>query len=800
VNWKITQWRSLNTRVTSFTLIIFVVSIWSLAFYATRTLRIDMERQLGEQQFSTASIVAANINWELDYRLRALEAVATGVRPTLLGNPAALQIHLEEHLGHLQMFNAGTFVTGIDGRAIASIPISLGRIGVNYLDRDYVIAALKEGKSAIGKPVIGKALKSPVFGMAAPIRDDHGKVIGALMGVTDLGQPSFLDKITENTYGKTGGYLLVAPQHKLIVTGTDKSRIMTATPAPGINPLFDRVVQGFEGSGSTVDSRGLAVFAAAKQIPVAGWLLFARIPAEEAFKPIHAMEQRMLLAAAFLTLLAGVLTWWMLRRQLAPMLATSKLLATLSATNLPPQPLPITRQDEIGDLIGGFNQLLETLKQRNTELQESESRWKFAIDGSGDGLWDWHVPPSTVFFSPRWKEMLGFAPDEIGSGLDEWSNRVHPDDLVRVMADVQAHLDGTTPHYINEHRVSCKDGTYKWILDRGMVVERDAANKPLRVIGTHTDITERKLAETKLQLAASVFSHTRESITITDAVGTIIDVNEAFTRITGYLREDAMGQNSRILSSGRQDKSFYTAMWIALTEQGYWSGEIWNRRKDGEVYAIEIAISAVKDATGAVQQYMALSSDITERKNLEEQVRQMAFFDPLTKIPNRRLLGDRLSQAMSASKRSSNYGALMMLDLDNFKPLNDTHGHLAGDLLLIEVARRLTECVRGADTVVRLGGDEFVVMLGELDADKAESAKQAAEVAEKIRTSLALPYRLTAGDEGPAGSEVEHRCTASIGVALFLNHQTSQTDILKQADAAMYQAKEAGRNGVRFYG
>jgi diguanylate cyclase (GGDEF)-like protein len=164
------------------------------------------------------------------------------------------------------------------------------------------------------------------------------------------------------------------------------------------------------------------------------------------------------------------------------------------------------------------------------------------------------------------------------------------------------------------------------------------------------------------------------------------------------------------------------------------------------------------------------------------------------------LLVDRLGQTMSASNRSGNYGALMMLDLDNFKPLNDAHGHMAGDLLLNEVARRLIQCVRGADTVARVGGDEFVVMLGELDTDKAESVKKAAEVAEKIRASLAQPYQLTLNEEGQAGSEVQHRCTASIGVALFLNHEASQADILKWADSAMYRAKAAGRNAIRFYG
>ena len=185
---------------------------------------------------------------------------------------------------------------------------------------------------------------------------------------------------------------------------------------------------------------------------------------------------------------------------------------------------------------------------------------------------------------------------------------------------------------------------------------------------------------------------------------------------------------------------------------------------------------------------------------MEEELHQLASFDPLTQLPNRHTLGDRISQTMSTSKRSGNYGALMMLDLDNFKPLNDAHGHHAGDVLLVEVARRLTECVRETDTVARVGGDEFVVVLGELNADAKESARQAAEVAEKIRVNLATPYRVILTEGSLAGCAVEHLCSASIGVVLFLSHEASQADLLKWADSAMYQAKRAGRNAIRFYG
>lgn len=243
-----------------------------------------------------------------------------------------------------------------------------------------------------------------------------------------------------------------------------------------------------------------------------------------------------------------------------------------------------------------------------------------------------------------------------------------------------------------------------------------------------------------------------------------------------------------------------------LVANGFWSGEIWNRRKDGKVYPEHLTLQALRNPQGIIQGYIALFADITERwhaqdalRRSEEKHRQMAYLDALTGLPNRRMLDDRLGQAIAVSKRSGLYAALMFLDLDNFKPLNDTHGHEVGDLLLIEAARRLTECLREVDTVARFGGDEFVVILSELGADKALSTEQASGVAEKIRVSLAAPYLLTVTQLGEEDKMLEYHCSASIGVVLFVNHEASQTDIMKWADVAMYQSKVAGRNRVRFY-
>jgi diguanylate cyclase (GGDEF)-like protein/PAS domain S-box-containing protein len=234
----------------------------------------------------------------------------------------------------------------------------------------------------------------------------------------------------------------------------------------------------------------------------------------------------------------------------------------------------------------------------------------------------------------------------------------------------------------------------------------------------------------------------------------------------------------------------------AGTQAGFSSFEAQHRCKDGRMLWGEVLSKPERDAHGRIVGYHGITREITERKQLEDQVHQLAFNDALTGVPNRRLLLDRLTKILAASKRSAKYGAVIFLDLDNFKPLNDVHGHEAGDMLLIEVARRLTAAVREVDTVARLGGDEFVVLLSELNVGRTESIKQAHTVAEKIRASLAAPYLLNVSMQNGV---MEHHSSASIGVVVFINHEASQSDILKWADAAMYQAKEAGRNTIRFY-
>ncbi|MCW3147844.1 EAL domain-containing protein [Stutzerimonas stutzeri] len=309
------------------------------------------------------------------------------------------------------------------------------------------------------------------------------------------------------------------------------------------------------------------------------------------------------------------------------------------------------------------------------------------------------------------------------------------------------------------------------------------------VVWLSRDVTDRVNAELEQRIAAIAFE-SQQGMLITDADNRIIRVNKAFTEISGYSAEEAVGQTTSLLTSGKHGPDFYRAMWASIAATGTWSGEIWNRRKSGEVFPEWLTISSVRNAKGTISHYVAAFTDITDRKVAEERIHHLAFYDPLTSLPNRRLLLDRLRQAMASSTRSGQLGALMFIDLDNFKNINDLHGHQTGDEVLQLAAARLTAEVRASDTVARLGGDEFVVMLESLASDPEQAATLAEHIGMKLLISLDQPYRI---------DDLSLHSSASIGVVLFGEDDSSSEELMKRADMSMYEAKMSGKNALRFF-
>ena len=372
----------------------------------------------------------------------------------------------------------------------------------------------------------------------------------------------------------------------------------------------------------------------------------------------------------------------------------------------------------------------------------------------------------------------------------ELAGRTDYDVFPEALADINYRLekramaDGIAVQQLDEQTDS--RGIKRWIDSRiTPIVGADGEAVGLYCISR--DVTEQKKAEEELRIAAAVES--QESTMITDADCVILRVNQAFTETTGYSSEEVVGKTPRLLKSGRHDKEFYRQMWDSIARTGAWRGEIWDRRKNGKIYPKMLSISAVKSGN-AVTHYVGSHIDISEHKAAEEAIKHLAFFDQLTGLPNRRLLMDRLRHALAFSARSGSGGALLFLDLDNFRTINDTMGHNVGDLLLQQVAQRLEGCVRKSDSVSRLGGDEFVVLLEGLSDEMLEVAAQTKIVGEKILAALNKPYQIAA---------LQHRSTPSIGIVLFGDQLLPMEELLKQADIAMYQAKQDGRNTLRFF-
>ena len=419
-------------------------------------------------------------------------------------------------------------------------------------------------------------------------------------------------------------------------------------------------------------------------------------------------------------------------------------------------------------------------KEAEHALVRSEQNYRELMEQAGDAITvAEHEGGRYMDVNQAACNMMGYTREEfLEIGIRQL---IHPDDLAKTPVRFEEMWSGKVIH--TERRLRRKDGRY---------IQVEMTSKMLpdgRLISIKRDVTQRKQAEADLRIAAVAFE-SQESLLITDADGVILRVNKAFTESTGYTSEEVVGQTPRILKSGRHDAAFYAAMWQSIHSTGTWQGEIWDRRKNGEIYPKWLTITAVKGEDRKVTHYVGSHTDITKRKAAEEEIKHLAFYDPLTRLPNRRLLMDWLQHALVASARNGRKGALLFIDLDNFKTLNDTLGHAIGDLLLQQVAQRLQSCVRDGDTVARLGGDEFVVMLEDLSEQALEAAAQTEAVGEKILATFVQPFLL-------AGQE--HTYTSSIGAALINGHQHALEELLKQADIAMYQAKKSGRNTLRFF-
>jgi diguanylate cyclase (GGDEF)-like protein/PAS domain S-box-containing protein len=418
-------------------------------------------------------------------------------------------------------------------------------------------------------------------------------------------------------------------------------------------------------------------------------------------------------------------------------------------------------------------------------LRESEQRLERVIEGANQGYWEWDLQSNAFKVSARWETLLGYAPGEMDTGPEHWPQLVHPDDLPLALASIERHKQGLSPNHEVEIRVKTHQGQWRWIQTSGRIVTHSEDGRPLLMSGTHTDICERKELELLQGEAAAVFANSYEAIMVVNAQGLITRVNAAFTRITGYTQEEVAGQSPRLLSSGRHDVRFFQDFWLALNTTGAWRGEIWNRRKSGDVFAVLQSVAVVRDVKGQLLHYVSVFADISQLKAHEAELDRVANYDSLTHLPNRRLLSDRLKQAILRADRSGKSCAICFLDLDGFKTVNDQLGHGVGDQVLLGVALNLTGILRAEDTLARLGGDEFVVLLSEVG-----TAEECTLILERMLEAARIPVQ--------AGEHLVH-VSASVGVSLYPSDNADPDILLRHADMAMYLAKQAGKNRYQLF-
>lgn len=400
------------------------------------------------------------------------------------------------------------------------------------------------------------------------------------------------------------------------------------------------------------------------------------------------------------------------------------------------------------------------------------------------GIWDWDLQSGRERWSDEQFRIFGFEPGSIKPTYDHFVQALHEEDRPLVLAAVKKAMEDPEYHYDVECRIRAADGKTKHLRCQGEVF-RDHGGAPVRMTGTVLDISQRKQSEEQLKVWGELFNNSGEAMLITDSTPKILGINREFTRLTGYEAVEVIGKNPNILKSNHHDRVFFQNFWASLTATGYWQGEIWDRRKDGSEYPKWSTISRIKNSQGATTHYVATFTDISERKATDEKIRYLYHYDPLTGLPNRTLLYEKIGAAIDQAMKDARHIAVLSLDLDQFKFVNDSYGHNVGDMLIQQVARRLRSCVRESDFVCRTGGDEFVIVLQNI-----KSVAETVPVVEKIAEQVRQPMLVADTDFG---------LTGSLGISVFPRDGTERDILLRNADIAMNFAKESGRNRYRFF-
>lgn len=557
--------RSLKTRVTGIAWLVFLGGFLALSVYVTWDLRRDMQQQIGAQQMSIVSLLADHVNEDLEQRLVMLDRVARDITAPQLARPADLQALLDQRPLLHNLFNGGVIAYLSDGVAVAEVPLSGARVGVNHMDSDTIAAALNEGRSTVGRPVWGNKLRMPVFAMTVPIWDARGTVIGALSGVVNLALPNFLDRIFQSSHSKAGGFMLVAPEHRLVVTATDKRLALQELPADAVDPLVNRFIDGYEGSGVGTNLAGVEVLASAKRIPIAAWYIASALPTADAFQSNRTLLQRMALAAGALAMLVAALTWWLMRRALSPVLSASRALETVVAAHDPTPSTPLQRGDELSDMLRVTARLLKTLVQREADLRVSEATFRGIFENSNSGIAHADRQGRIIRSNEAFRAMLGFDADALLSmGYGDFT---HADDLPREAALFHEILTGQRTTYRMTKRYLPRDGRLLWV-DISVAAVSSAPNVVDSLIAVVVDVTQSQQVQamrTRDTFQQAILNALPAEVAVVDPQGVIRAVNRTWER---FAHNAAMAHAAADTATSTGVGTNYLAVSLAGAAQG----------------------------------------------------------------------------------------------------------------------------------------------------------------------------------------------------------------------------------------
>jgi diguanylate cyclase (GGDEF)-like protein/PAS domain S-box-containing protein len=766
-------------------LLALTVPLAALLAYGTYRDAADAHSQALNAQRPLSAIIAADVGRKIEHTRETLRRIASLPRIRALQASQCSAVLAELH-ALTPGFSNLVFTDRQGQLSCTAVPVSSNPVS-RADDTGWFQALTRTHDFHIGQPHRSPATGHWIAVLSMPVLDPQGQMAGAVHLPMEL-QALDLGLWTKNL-PEDSRYGIFDAQGVLLWRNQDPEGAIGTQPDWNVAQRIQARKNGvFESPGL----EGTHRFYATTEIPQTGWVAYFGLPSAEITAQLHRRTTTNTAAGALIVLALSLLAIALARRIEQPVRSLAAAARAFSRGDRQAYAEP-QGPTELADLARDFNTMVADrlhveaeLQAQRQQLQEAKDRLDLAMQIARMGLWNWDLRTGMVQGDDTLAQIFGDLPADAGPvPIAEWRSRTHPEDLIALDPPLIACLKGETEQFEVAQRIRHRDGRWVWGLWRGRVTERDDQGRGVALMGSFHDISERREAHERLQLAASVFTHAREGITITDTRGTIIDVNDTFTRITGYSREEAIGNNPRMLQSGRQGPEFYAAMWKSLAEQGHFTGEVWNRRKNGELFAEIITISAVRNPLGATTHYVALFTDITSIKENERKLERIAHYDALTGLPNRVLLSDRLQQAMARCQRKGHCLAVAFIDLDGFKAVNDLHGHEQGDDLLVALAQRLQASLREGDTLSRMGGDEFVAVLSDL-----EHLYDCHPVLDRMLRAAADPVRL--GDR-------LFQLSASIGVTLFPTDGVGPDLLIRHADQAMYQAKQAGKNRYHLF-